>query len=34
MAEKDEIHRLFLAPQDLVRATQAKVVAIGEESQT
>jgi Cys-tRNA(Pro)/Cys-tRNA(Cys) deacylase len=26
--------QLFLAPQDLVRATQAKVASIGEESQT
>lgn len=34
MAEKDEIHRLFLAPQDLARTTQATVLSIGEESQT
>lgn len=26
--------QVFLAPQDLVRATQAKVASIGEESQT
>lgn len=26
--------QLFLAPQDLLRATQAKVASIGEESQT